>query len=709
MKNQEMVNRQSAKGMLGGLSISRALGLGFSVTLMITVIICITVIWFSWMIGRSQSETRDMQQRALYSVSLSRQMEQWMLLLRQTEAEQTRMISLLYQRQLQNAEEIVVSREDADPLKALLESQARQDMVIRFPETGPHFKELEGIHQRTIQTRQKMTTVWRQSHAGLADLLHEVRRTMVYWTLKVANMIFVQSSIDELLFENLEDTPLGKLQSHPLFVESAKSIPLLLETMEKTRPLNQRLWEAAFELDTHIMMSEWDQARKLYRDVFPAATKSIGVYLDNVIESEEDILAAQSAAGTILNEEMVPLNGATLGVIKKLRGQLNGAFESQQHRVATQTTEMEQTWHKVERIISSIKWVIIFLTIISGLFSLVFINWISKRIIRPIKNLALRTNAISKGDLSRDNIPNGRKDEIGLLINSVNEMSGSLHELVFRFSTTMNDVASTAGKISVASRQTAAGMNEQALFVSDIRDKIGAISRSAETIEERVQEVTRQSRSAEQTAKDSIETVNEALRRMTDIQGIFSSLSEGIMQLKVSSLEIGQIIGLITDIARKSHLLSMNASIEAAHAGARGKGFMVITEEMKNLSRQTLTATERVEAFILDIQDKTQKAVDMSSEGMSAVIDGSDLSKVAQGHLGMIARNAEQVAEMIQTTTTIVKSQSDQTQFMTSLIEEISVISQQSNVCANETVNIGVRLNEKSNEIQSVLSHFQLN
>ena len=83
-----------------------------------------------------------------------------------------------------------------------------------------------------------------------------------------------------------------------------------------------------------------------------------------------------------------------------------------------------------------------------------------------------------------------------------------------------------------------------------------------------------------------------------------------VRALAESAEKIGDVVGLITDIASQTNLLALNATIEAAHAGDAGKGFAVVASEVKNLANQTGKATEEIDAQITQIQAATKEAVE---------------------------------------------------------------------------------------------------
>ena len=82
---------------------------------------------------------------------------------------------------------------------------------------------------------------------------------------------------------------------------------------------------------------------------------------------------------------------------------------------------------------------------------------------------------------------------------------------------------------------------------------------------------------------------------------------------------IGDVVGLINDVASQTNLLALNATIEAARAGEAGKGFAVVASEVKNLATQTAKATEEISTQIAEIQAETNQSVD-GIQGIGATI-----------------------------------------------------------------------------------------
>ncbi len=96
---------------------------------------------------------------------------------------------------------------------------------------------------------------------------------------------------------------------------------------------------------------------------------------------------------------------------------------------------------------------------------------------------------------------------------------------------------------------------------------------------------------------------------MNEIRDQIQDTSKRIKRLGESSLEIGEIVELISDITEQTNVLALNAAIQAASAGEAGRGFTVVAEEVQRLAERSGEATRQIEAIVKTIQADTQDAV----------------------------------------------------------------------------------------------------
>ena len=122
--------------------------------------------------------------------------------------------------------------------------------------------------------------------------------------------------------------------------------------------------------------------------------------------------------------------------------------------------------------------------------------------------------------------------------------------------------------------------------------------------------------SIEEINRQSLESGSLARSAVSEVQANI----ETIRQLAESSGRIGEVVGLISDIAEQTNLLALNATIEAARAGEAGKGFAVVASEVKSLANQTAKATEDISGQVSEIQSVTQGVV-RAIEGFGQTVE----------------------------------------------------------------------------------------
>jgi methyl-accepting chemotaxis protein len=210
------------------------------------------------------------------------------------------------------------------------------------------------------------------------------------------------------------------------------------------------------------------------------------------------------------------------------------------------------------------------------------------------------------------------------------ELVGQVSAAATELQATAQSMTGTAGQASQQATNVAAAAEEASANVQ-------TVAAAAEQLAASIAEISRQ---VSQSAKVAGKAQEEAKR--TD--GVVQALAEGAQK-------IGEVVGLINNIAGQTNLLALNATIEAARAGDAGKGFAVVASEVKSLATQTARATEDIARQITQIQTATKDAVD-SIRGIGKTI--SEISEIAatiatavheQGAATQeIARNVQQAA-----------------------------------------------------------------
>lgn len=337
---------------------------------------------------------------------------------------------------------------------------------------------------------------------------------------------------------------------------------------------------------------------------------------------------------------------------------------------------------------------------------------LSRNINGSFKKLTAVTQKIATGDLS-NTVNINSNDEFADLGKTNNEMIHNLKRLIMSIQDTSEQVAASSQELTASSEQSAIVTNEiansitqivdaslcQLEEVTDATEVIRQISVSIEAVSANAHASSEQANSASNTAQEGSEAVKQALLQMKHIEDTVNDASKAVMTLGDSSKEIGQIVGVISDIASQTNLLALNAAIEAARAGDSGKGFAVVAEEVRKLAEQSQEATEKIDELIKTIQTDTNKAIESMQEGKVVVKQGADMVNTSGTAFLSIVELIQNMSEKSNEITREIKEVANRTQQVVASVDEIDRTSK--NV-AGETQNISAATEEQSASVQQI-------
>lgn len=213
--------------------------------------------------------------------------------------------------------------------------------------------------------------------------------------------------------------------------------------------------------------------------------------------------------------------------------------------------------------------------------------------------------------------------------------------------------------------------SESMAAAEEVNSQSQAVAAAAEELSASINEISSQT-----------QRTSEAVQRAVD--GAECS-NERVSALQKKAEDIGNIIGVINDIAAQTNLLALNATIEAARAGEAGKGFAVVANEVKALSTQTAKATEEISSEIEQIQRETAESVDA---------------------IGSIIGLVNEISEMANAIASAVEEQSAATGEVTHNISMVTQASGESGSAASQTNSAAQELSEQANELSSRVETF---
>ncbi len=277
-------------------------------------------------------------------------------------------------------------------------------------------------------------------------------------------------------------------------------------------------------------------------------------------------------------------------------------------------------------------------------------------VLRPLFGVVAATQRMAHGDLSQP-LPVAGKDEMAALALHVNTMRADLQERVRESSAVADALAEAVAELETSSEQLvsvaveqSSGAAEQASAVQEATTTSEEIAATSNEISANVEAVEHV---AEETYRASVqgrEAVRMAVGGMADVKEQVRRIADAMVGLGKRSQKIGGIVDIIDEISEQTHLVALNAAIEAAGAGEHGKRFGVVAAEIRRLAERTVEATGQIKTLVEEIQESTNETVMATEKGSATVIEGAGrVDKIGEsldGVLSLVRQTKESTKEI---------------------------------------------------------------
>lgn len=244
------------------------------------------------------------------------------------------------------------------------------------------------------------------------------------------------------------------------------------------------------------------------------------------------------------------------------------------------------------------------------------------------------------------------------------------------------ELLSVAATMSANAEETSAQSNTASSASEQVSAGIQTVATNMEEMTASIKEITKNT-------NESSSKSNQAMQMSQDANSIIQALGD-------SSLDIGNVIKVITSIAQQTNLLALNATIEAARAGEAGKGFAVVANEVKELAKQTATATEDISRKIEAIQNDSQSAVTSIGSVTEAI---AQLNSIA----GNIASAMEEQAATTNEVARVVTESTMGVQQITENIQQVSTAAEQTGKGATDMQGAAQNLSSLANSLNNLV------
>ncbi|HKX33410.1 MAG TPA: methyl-accepting chemotaxis protein [Blastocatellia bacterium] len=323
-----------------------------------------------------------------------------------------------------------------------------------------------------------------------------------------------------------------------------------------------------------------------------------------------------------------------------------------------------------------------------------------------IMKLLNDVSGLAEGDLTVE--AEVRSDITGAIADAFNYMTAELRQIIGKVQDVTRQVGSSASETQNTTEQLAMASEGQAQQILAARETIEQMTRSIHQVTEVANRSKNVAERSLQTAKQGAEAVRDTIRGMNGIRDQVQETAKRIKRLGEQSQEIGEIVRLIGDIAYRTSVLALNASIQAARSGEAGRGFAVVAEEVEQLSKRSTEASKRIGVLVKVIQAGTNEAIAAMEESTQEVVEGSRLADQAGHALIEIEKVSVQLAELVDSISLATERQAQGSQTVSRTMIKLSEVTQHTAHGIKQSAVSVNNLAALANDLRSSVASFRL-
>ncbi len=323
-----------------------------------------------------------------------------------------------------------------------------------------------------------------------------------------------------------------------------------------------------------------------------------------------------------------------------------------------------------------------------------------------ILKLLEETTPMGEGDLT----VRASVDEAitGAIADALNFMLEEMSAVIRRINSTADQVTQETETVQDVSERLYIASQKQSQEIETTANTVLQVTQSIGEVAEAAGQSANVAQQSLDAAGKGATAVRSQIDSMSEIRSQIQETAKRIKRLGDSSLEIGEIVSLISDITDQTNVLALNAAIQAASAGEAGRGFAVVAEEVQRLAERSAEATKQISAIVKTIQSDTQDAISAMERSTSGVVEGTRLSEEAGDALADIERVSNRLAELIRNISQLTHAQAMSVDEVREAIASILKATDVATQGAEQTTTSVNRLTQVAAELRAAVSGFKV-
>nr|WP_192558844.1 methyl-accepting chemotaxis protein [Pseudomonas allokribbensis] len=348
-------------------------------------------------------------------------------------------------------------------------------------------------------------------------------------------------------------------------------------------------------------------------------------------------------------------------------------------------------------------------TVIAVAIIIALLGMLIRILIQPLHVMtrAMEDIADGEGDLTK-RLTIQNQDEFGVLGTAFNRFVERVHGSIREVSSATGQVNEVALRVVAASNSSMYNSDQQASRTNSVAAAINQLGAAAQEIARNAAQASTQASDARGLAEDGQQVVDRSIKAMNQLSSMLSASSSNIESLNSKTVNIGQILEVITSISQQTNLLALNAAIEAARAGEAGRGFAVVADEVRNLAHRTQESAQQVQAMIEELQVGARESVSTMSDSQRHSQESVDIANLAGERLNSVTQRIGEIDGMNQSVATATEEQTAVVESINVDITEINTLNQEGVENLQATLRACSDLEQQASRLKQLVGSFRI-
>jgi len=299
-------------------------------------------------------------------------------------------------------------------------------------------------------------------------------------------------------------------------------------------------------------------------------------------------------------------------------------------------------------------------------------------------------------------------DVLGAVADAFNLTIQNLREIV-------RQVKKAAKQVNQGSTNSESFARNQSSDALRMAEELAVTLNSVQMMTDSIQRVAENAREAEEVARTSSitalkggDSVERTVAGILQIRETVSETARKVKRLAEASQEISKIVAVVSQIASRTNLLALNASIQAARAGEAGRGFAVVADEVRQLADRAAKSLKEIEQIVLHIQSETGSVMTAMEEGIQQVIDVTERSEQAKKSLEDIIQVSNRIDTLVRSITADTVKQRENSLNVAQVMQSVELTAQETSQESQRVAGSLQKLVSISRELLSSVERFKV-